>query len=101
MLWLLLWAVLCFGAPRDARAWTRPGHMVTAAIAHDDLAVTDRDVIEHVGSLLARHPDRGAFEVAVGRATKGRQPSSTPAFSDDITRQRVEAVSGLRFRSAR
>src|SRR5262245_29642778 len=49
-----------------AHAWTRPGHMVTAAIAYDDLAAGDGAVIARLGELLAQHPDRGAFEVASG-----------------------------------
>ncbi|MFC4308717.1 S1/P1 nuclease [Steroidobacter flavus] len=52
-----------------AQAWSRPGHMVTAAIAYDELSAQDRRVIDKIVALAEKHPDRGAFEVAVGRAT--------------------------------
>ena len=51
-----------------AMAWSRPGHMVTAAIAYQELREQDPKVLEHIIALAERHPDRGAFEVAVGRA---------------------------------
>jgi hypothetical protein len=67
---LCVWAIAAvFMAPDSALAWTRPGHSVTAAIAWDDLAGTDRGVIEALTALLPAHPDRGPFEVAAGRAT--------------------------------
>lgn len=55
-----------------AMAWTRPGHMVTAAIAFDDLEATDPDIIDRVAALLDGHPDRGPFEVAEDRS-EGRE----------------------------
>ena len=55
-------------ASLPASAWTRPGHMVTAAIAYDDLAVHDGKIIDQVVALMANHPDHGTFEVAIGRA---------------------------------
>lgn len=55
-----------------ALAWTRPGHMVTAAIAFDDLEATDPDIIDRVATLLDSHPDRGPFEVAEDRS-EGRE----------------------------
>jgi hypothetical protein len=51
-----------------ALAWSRPGHMVTAAIAYEELRAQDPKVLEQIIALAERHPDRGAFEVAVGRA---------------------------------
>lgn len=53
-------------------AWTRPGHMVTAAIAFDDLEATDPAIIDRVAELLDSHPDRGPFEVAEDRS-EGRE----------------------------
>ena len=64
---LALLAGCLLGSP--AAAWTRPGHMVTAAIAYDDLAAHDPKVLDRVLELLAAHPDKGPFEVAIGRAT--------------------------------
>lgn len=51
-----------------AMAWSRPGHMVTAAIAYDELRAQDPKVLEQIIALAERHPDRGALEVAIGRA---------------------------------
>ncbi|GFE91642.1 S1/P1 nuclease [Steroidobacter agaridevorans] len=55
-----------------ALAWSRPGHMVSAAIAYDELSAQDRRIVERVVALAEKHPDRGAFEVAIGRA-KGEE----------------------------
>lgn len=63
---LLLAAVLpCSGA----FAWSRPGHMVSAAIAYEELSANERQIIDKIVALAEKHPDRGAFEVAIGRAT--------------------------------
>lgn len=58
-------------APTGVSAWSRPGHMVRAAIAFDDLAANDGAVIDKIADIIARHPDRGPFEVAQDR-TSGR-----------------------------
>jgi len=42
--------------------------MVTAAIVYDELRAQDPKVLERIIALAERHPDRGAFEVAIGRA---------------------------------
>lgn len=52
-----------------ALAWSRPGHMVTAAIAYQELNAQQRELLDKIVALAERHPDRGAFEVAIGRAT--------------------------------
>jgi hypothetical protein len=51
-----------------AMAWSRPGHMLTAAIAYEELRAQDPRVLEQIIALAERHPDRGAFEVAIGGA---------------------------------
>jgi hypothetical protein len=51
-----------------AMAWSKPGHMVTAAIAYEELRTHDPKILEQIIALAERHPDRGAFEVAVGSA---------------------------------
>jgi hypothetical protein len=56
----------------SALAWSRPGHMVSAAIAYDELSAQDRQIVERIVALAEKHPDRGAFEVAIGRA-KGEE----------------------------
>ena len=62
---LLATPLLC----SDAFAWSRPGHMVSAAIAYHELSAQERRIIDKIVSLAGKHPDRGAFEVAIGRAT--------------------------------
>jgi hypothetical protein len=53
-------------------AWSSPGHMVTAAIAYEELRAQDPKVLERIIALAERHPDRGAFAVAIGGA-KGEE----------------------------
>lgn len=65
----ILAAALALTLHAPAQAWTRPGHMVTAAIAYDQLATKDPAALKRLLALAAQHPDRGPFEVAVGRAT--------------------------------
>jgi len=65
---LFLAAAVALLLPPAAHAWSRAGHMVTAAIAWDDLAARDHAVLDKIGVVLAAHPDRGAFDVAVGDA---------------------------------
>ncbi|WP_312164334.1 S1/P1 nuclease [Phenylobacterium sp.] len=62
-------AALVLAIPASAHAWTRPGHMVTAAIAYDELAASDPETLQRLLAIAAHHPDRGPFEVAIGRAT--------------------------------
>jgi len=54
-------------AASPAAAWTRPGHMVTAAIAYDEIARQRPDLLPVLETLLDAHPDRGPFQVAVDR----------------------------------
>lgn len=56
----------------SAFAWSRAGHMVTAAIAYDELSPQERRIINKIVSLAEKHPDRGAFSVAIGGA-KGKE----------------------------
>lgn len=56
---------LCIIGDR-ASAWSRPGHMVTAAIAYSDLA-NDPAVKSAIVELIEAHPDRAPFEVAIDR----------------------------------
>jgi hypothetical protein len=53
----------------SALAWSRAGHMVSAAIAYQELSAEERRIIDRIVSLAEKHPDRGTFEVAVGQAT--------------------------------
>lgn len=59
---------------QPAAAWTRPGHMVTAAIAYGHIEKTRPELLDRIAAILEAHPDRGPFEVAVDRTTgKARQ----------------------------
>jgi hypothetical protein len=53
----------------SALAWSRPGHMVSADIAYQELSATERRIIDKIVALTEKHPDRAAFEVAVGDST--------------------------------
>jgi hypothetical protein len=64
---LALLALSQFCAPA-AFAWSRAGHMLTAAIVYDDLSAKDRKIIEEIATLMEKHPDRGPFSVAIGTA---------------------------------
>ena len=53
----------------SAFAWTRAGHMVTAAIAYDELSTSDPAIIDRIMAIMAHHPEHGPFEVAIARTT--------------------------------
>jgi len=42
--------------------------MVTAAIAYDELSAQDRRIVDRIVALAEKHPDRGAFAVAIDQA---------------------------------
>lgn len=64
---LALVAALGLGPP--AAAWTRPGHMVTAAVAYDEIQRLRPDLLPVLGAILDAHPDKGPFQVAIDRTT--------------------------------
>lgn len=64
---VVLAAGLVLAAVQPAGAWTRPGHMVTAAIAYDEIARLRPDLLAPLETMLDAHPDRGPFQVAVDR----------------------------------
>ena len=61
--------MVALATARAALAWSRPGHMVTTAIAYRELAARQPDRLRELLDILAAHPDRAPFEVAVDRAT--------------------------------
>jgi hypothetical protein len=63
----VLLAAACLAT--SAAAWTRPGHMVTAAIAYDEIARQRPDLLPALEKLLDAHADRGPFQVAIDRTT--------------------------------
>jgi hypothetical protein len=68
MRWIIPLMIAALLAPAPAAAWSRPGHMVAAAIAYDELKRRNPEALALIVRLAEAHPDRGAFEVAVGRA---------------------------------
>lgn len=48
--------------PEAAIAWSNQGHMVTGAIAYDDLAKADAALIARIEAIMAEHPDKARFE---------------------------------------
>lgn len=76
----------------SALAWSRAGHMVSAAIAYQELSERERQIIDKIVALAEKHPDRGAFEVATGHATgaeRGRRLFLELARWPDDTRGSV------------
>lgn len=69
MLRPFLIATLSLAIATPAAAWTRPGHMVTAAIAYDQIQRERPDLLPMLEKLLDAHPDRGPFQVAIDRTT--------------------------------
>lgn len=49
-------------------AWSKPGHMVSAAIAYEELQAREPRLAPRIAELMAQHPDRGSFEVAINGA---------------------------------
>ena len=57
MSWQLAVIALAVGIPAGpARAWNRPGHMVSGAIAYAELKKMHPEVIARVVALLKHHP---------------------------------------------
>lgn len=69
MLRTLLAIVVSLAIAGPAAAWTRPGHMVTAAIAYDQIQRLRPDLLPALEKILDAHPDRGPFQVAIDRTT--------------------------------
>jgi hypothetical protein len=89
----VLLATLSIAFASPAQAWTRPGHMVTAAIAWKEVEAHRPDLIGPLGQLLAAHPDRGPFQLAIDRTTGAEQTRrmllQCARWSDDPRRHRT------------
>lgn len=48
--------------PGEAVAWSNQGHMITGAMAYDDLAKADPALIARIEAIMADHPDKARFE---------------------------------------
>ncbi|MBU1374319.1 MAG: S1/P1 nuclease [Alphaproteobacteria bacterium] len=66
---VILGLAAALGLAAPAGAWTRPGHMVTAAIAYDEIIRLRPDLLTALATILDAHPDRGPFQVAIDRTT--------------------------------
>lgn len=87
LIWIVL-AGVALAAP--AHGWTRPGHMVSAAIAWSEIEARQPEILDRLGEILDAHPDRGPFELATDRAT-GREKArrmflQCARWPDDIRR---------------
>jgi len=63
---VILTALILTLHAQAASAWSRPGHMVVAAIAYDELAAHDPQVLAKIDEIMSKHPDHAVFEVAGG-----------------------------------
>lgn len=77
--------LLCNGS---ALAWTRPGHMVTAAIAYDELMTSDPKIVDRIIEIMASHPEPAPFQVAIGRELNTERSQriflEIPRWADDV-----------------
>lgn len=64
-----------------AFAWSNQGHMVTGAIAYDDLARTDPGLIATIEAIMANHPDKARFDRALAGFSGGG--AGSPAVRAD------------------
>lgn len=65
--------VLCALIPTPALSWSNAGHMTTAVIAYYDLGGANSPIVKKIVAIMASHPDRGPFKIAVGRSTGDEQ----------------------------
>jgi hypothetical protein len=86
----LAMVVWCALLSQRALAWSQEGHMVSGAIVFEDLRSSNPAVVERIAQLLAQHPDRGTFELALGRSTGNERLRRTfmemARWPDDIRR---------------
>ena len=68
----LLAAILLGLHAQVAGAWSRPGHMVVGAIAYDELAARDPQILAKIDEIMSKHPDHAVFEVAGGPRSDAR-----------------------------
>lgn len=72
MVWkraILLIAAFIFSAmTSNLHAWDHPGHMITAAIAYEEIERARPDLLDKLGLLFLVHPDTAPFWVAAGEA---------------------------------
>jgi len=62
-------AVLLAFVAATAGAFSQDGHMVSGAIAYEELRASSPRTIATIVDIMVQHPDRGTFEVALGHTT--------------------------------
>ncbi len=58
-------ATALLAAPADGLAWSNQGHMITGAVAYDDLAAHDANLVAQVEQIMASHPDKARFDAGL------------------------------------
>ena len=83
-----LGAAALLAAPHAALAWSNQGHMITGAVAYDDLAKADPALVARVEAIMAAHPDKARFERGLagltGEARTRRLFELMARWPDDI-----------------
>ncbi len=75
----LLLAAAVAATPGAARAWNKPGHMVSAALAYHDLVARHPDVAARVVTLLRSHPYYAQWRDSL-RTDSTARPADEPLF---------------------
>ena len=73
-------------------AWNKPAHMLSGAIAYDDLAEKHPEVVTRVVALMARHPQAAQFEAELAGLDSAAERAQTlfmymARWADDIRGQ--------------
>ena len=53
----------------SAKAWQRPGHAASAAMAYDELSRTNPGVVRAIVEIMESHPDKPRFDAALAGAS--------------------------------
>ena len=61
------------GSASGVNAWDHPSHMITAAIAFEEIERLRPDLMERIGLMLMKHPDPAPFWVAATDAATGKE----------------------------
>ena len=61
------------GYASGVNAWDHPSHMITAAIAFEEIERLRSDLMERIGLMLMKHPDPAPFWVAATDAANGKE----------------------------
>ena len=64
--WLLVAVTVSCALASPALAWSNQGHMVTGAMAYDDLAASNDRLVSQIETIMASHPDKVRFEQGLG-----------------------------------